>query len=859
MELSSGCGRAMKRRRVFSKSKLLIGQRVEVWSDDDGFCGSWHEGRVISLDRRKRGVEYNHILTEDGTRKLVNFVEVSAAVDGFISDDFYDGDSCIRGFIRPLPPSLVFGPQDLHYGLCVDVFYNDGWWEGVVFDHEEGDKYRKVFFPDLGDEQMAMCGSKSIRITQDWDEKDDSWKSRGQWTFLEVIDKCREEWPLVVSVKQIWYDLRGKDEFRNFDWICTDKVLWEKLVAEVISENLNIVAAAMLPLFYNPGDSENYDSKYELPGLTSSLRGPILQSHSEESLREEDHSLSDDPSPPSSLYSPQAVIEYFNLNPKDRQDTHTDRIKQKRMNAKKCLAANGWTFSHMERRGYQVPVYISRDGRLFQSLTKACEFCINRGLLSLCPDDADTGQQEPAENRNLGMTTETVACLDKLKAEMSWPARVLRSTKRVRKEVTRPNQANPKALLSWLIDKNIILPREKLSCRRDANSPTLAIGRASRLGIKCGCCQAVFSLRAFVDHAGITGSRPASRIFLADGRSLLDCQLQALCGKGSSLSTKESGNSRRRSDCHKDESDDICTVCHDGGEMILCDQCPSTFHVKCVGLREVPDGEWFCPTCCCFSCNQRQFKQTFVGSTDGDIFHCHRYHIGCLRAKGTDRPESIHEGRRYCSISCEKISENLDMLLEKAVTAGKDNLTWTLLKCPERDDASHDAPQTEAEAEIQSRLHLALDVMQECFETIEEPFTNSDLIEDVIFNRRSPLHRLNFCGFYTVLLERNDELISVATIRIYGKRVAEVPLVGTRLQHRRHGMCRVLINMLEMVLKILGVERLVLPAVPGVLNTWTTSFGFKEMTESERADLRGFTFLDFQGTIMCSKQLQGDL
>ncbi|KAI7996155.1 DExH-box ATP-dependent RNA helicase DExH1 [Camellia lanceoleosa] len=53
----------------------------------------------------------------------------------------------------------------------------------------------------------------------------------------------------------------------------------------------------------------------------------------------------------------------------------------------------------------------------------------------------------------------------------------------------------------------------------------------------------------------------------------------------------------------------------------------------------------------------------------------------------------------------------------------------------------------------------------------------------------------------------------------------------------------------------LGVERLVLPAVPSVLNTWTTSFGFSKMAELERLNFLDYTFLDFQGTVMCQKLL----
>lgn len=54
----------------------------------------------------------------------------------------------------------------------------------------------------------------------------------------------------------------------------------------------------------------------------------------------------------------------------------------------------------------------------------------------------------------------------------------------------------------------------------------------------------------------------------------------------------------------------------------------------------------------------------------------------------------------------------------------------------------------------------------------------------------------------------------------------------------------------------LGVERLVLPAVSSVLDTWTKSFGFSVMKESERLNFLDYTFLEFRETIMCQKLLK---
>ncbi|KAF2292083.1 hypothetical protein GH714_009310 [Hevea brasiliensis] len=58
----------------------------------------------------------------------------------------------------------------------------------------------------------------------------------------------------------------------------------------------------------------------------------------------------------------------------------------------------------------------------------------------------------------------------------------------------------------------------------------------------------------------------------------------------------------------------------------------------------------------------------------------------------------------------------------------------------------------------------------------------------------SKLRRLNFHGFYAIVLHRGDEIVSVATVRIHGLKAAEMPLVATPFQYRRQGMCRLLLH-----------------------------------------------------------------
>ncbi|PRQ27838.1 putative histone acetyltransferase chromatin regulator PHD family [Rosa chinensis] len=288
-----------------------------------------------------------------------------------------------------------------------------------------------------------------------------------------------------------------------------------------------------------------------------------------------------------------------------------------------------------------------------------------------------------------------------------------------------------------------------------------------------------------------------------------------------------------------DENHDECSVCCYGGELVLCDGCPSAFHAGCIGLGEVGDGDWFCPSCCCGFCNLGILEDDGVASCD----QCRqRYHIGCARNSGEAKLGV--DGKLFCSRKCENVCLGINKILGKAIVVGPDNLTWTLLKSSSTCDVDN--------LTRNYRQHkLAVEVMHECFEPTQDPYTRSDVVDDVIFNRQK-----KFRGFYTAVLERNEEVISAATVRVYSE-LGEVPLVATKFKHRRLGMCRILMSELEKQLVKLGIGKLVLPSAKDALEAWTsTSLGFSKMTADETLPLLKYRFWNFQDTTMCHKVLK---
>ncbi|CAA6660616.1 unnamed protein product [Spirodela intermedia] len=323
--------------------------------------------------------------------------------------------------------------------------------------------------------------------------------------------------------------------------------------------------------------------------------------------------------------------------------------------------------------------------------------------------------------------------------------------------------------LSWLIDAGILFENGILVHKVNDNGGDQVRGLATRDGIWCSCCEKTMPLLEFDSHAGSDLGQPWYDICLASGKS--ERKLRRV-----DFQTIEVG---------LDPSDDSCGVCADGGYLICCDSCPSTFHQDCLLLK-----------------------------VDAALFRS----LGIVN----------------------KIGEGL---------------SWVLLKRLEEQEEVNSDERVLLTMECNRRLSMALLVLNECFMPVVDFRTGVDMISHAVFNCGSNFKRLHYAGFYTMILEKDDEIISAASLRFHGRRLAEMPFMGTRPMHRRQGMCRRLLTAIEQLLSSLRVEKLMIPAAGELLETWIDSFSFEPLEESDREEIRSLSLVAFPQTFLLKKSI----
>ncbi|CAM6090025.1 unnamed protein product [Calypogeia fissa] len=421
------------------------------------------------------------------------------------------------------------------------------------------------------------------------------------------------------------------------------------------------------------------------------------------------------------------------------------------------------------------------------------------------------------------------------------------------------------------------------------------------LGILCGCCDQVVSCSQFEQHAG-WGSRrnPYSSIYLADGQSL---HIVALA-----LGQKKGGEETPV------ENVDYCTECGDGGELVLCDSCPGAYHPECAGLVSIPAGNWFCPRCRRQSGRKVTSKIKLRGSSRGtpgkeDDDHCTRllkasdtvssgcvfcrsgafektgfgprtillcdqcereYHVGCLKEHGLANLEELPEGEWFCGKECQHIHSILNLLVANGMEPLADSIISKVIDS-KRPDGSPEEEGEEQEPEnttyawqlLHGRrgdpvngktLSQAAAIFSESFDPIVDESSGRDLIPLMVHSRNT--RDQDFGGMHCVVLKRNDEVVTAALVRIFGRQFAELPLVATKVGSTGQGFCKALILSIERLLGVLHVQRLVLPAAEGAEGIWVKKFAFSKLSDEESRRYRSeVQMMIFKGSSLLQKPI----
>ncbi|CAN6292495.1 unnamed protein product [Urochloa humidicola] len=412
-----------------------------------------------------------------------------------------------------------------------------------------------------------------------------------------------------------------------------------------------------------------------------------------------------------------------------------------------------------------------------------------------------------------------------------------------------------RTVFSWLIDLDILSVNTKLKCMDESHSKVLLEGIVTRDGINCSCCSKVLAVLEFVVHAGGEVNKPYRNI-VVDGLDvdLLHCLNNAW--------NKQSDSERQDffpvSIEGDDPNDDTCGICGDGGNLICCDGCPSTFHMSCLGLEALPSDDWCCANCSCKFCHEHSSDDAEdTADVDSSLRSCSQceemFHQACSPEVDSIPSDSDESCNSFCQQSCRLLFEELQSLLGVKKDLEQEFTCRVIQRVHE------DVPETvitlDERVECNSKIAVALSLMDECFLPIVDQRTGINLIRNVVYSCGSNFVRLDFRGFYIFILERGDEMIAAASVRIHGTKLAEMPFIGTRNMYRRQGMCRRLLDGIEMILRSLNVEKLIIPAISELVDTWTSKFGFSPLEDSEKQDVKSISMLVFPGTGLLQKPL----
>ncbi|KAE8657450.1 hypothetical protein F3Y22_tig00116995pilonHSYRG00127 [Hibiscus syriacus] len=148
--------------KQYSSLHLMVGSQVEVLAQDSGLKGCWFRAQIIKKHKNKVKVQYQDIQdVDDEANKLEEWILASKVA----SPDELGVRISGRTTIRPPPQYTKDSVSCIVVGSVVDVWWHDGWWEGLVIHKDSEDKFC-VHFP--GEKRESVFDIGDIRQSQEW-------------------------------------------------------------------------------------------------------------------------------------------------------------------------------------------------------------------------------------------------------------------------------------------------------------------------------------------------------------------------------------------------------------------------------------------------------------------------------------------------------------------------------------------------------------------------------------------------------------------------------------------------------------------------------------------------------------------
>ncbi|OMO59566.1 Zinc finger, PHD-type [Corchorus capsularis] len=452
--------------------------------------------------------------------------------------------------------------------------------------------------------------------------------------------------------------------------------------------------------------------------------------------------------------------------------------------------------------------------------------------------------RRPTQNNNAGTSSSGKRSIEEIGIKK----------RRGKKKVVYQEEVAKKSILSWLINLFIVQKSELVwfvnkTDRLDQVNAQDAMrsGRIAANGmISCGCCSSLFTVEGFAVHAGSKTKTPYKHMVLADDhnnpiQTLFQCQIEAW--EDREEKKRRAYKNIMPAEYGTDRHDDACIICDDGGNLICCDNCPSTYHPMCLYLKNIPQNEWHCPYCVCKHCAR----------WNGALSKCTQcekhYHSKC----GGEELDMNAPTTLFCGNSCRMIYEGLKGMLG-VKTDLQDGVSFTLLQCADKplesgsEDGGYTRVQGNSKIAVAPMVRLHISTRKVWGSSLANGSSTS------LVGNLSNLTRINYSGFYIAVLEKNDEVVCAATVRVHDKNLAEMPYIATSEEYRGQRMAHNLVNHIESVLRRLQVEKLVIPAVEELAGVWINKFGFSPVgDEQSKQELTRYNTVTFYTSVTVSQ------